>query len=839
MKERPGRFNLPAVLALCVCVLGVVGLTAWRAWFDPAIPFLSEKLPAEWIVYPTPWQLTARQVKERRVRFRKTFALPARPQEGRLRLRAFRGYCLWINDKLVGGAEDLAGGWKDVQEHTVGDLLAPGENRIEVEVRHVTGPPALWLVLQADGTTIKTDPTWEAQTERSDWKPVRLATEPMRHPITRTSPSVAEGWKSVGYVVALWACVAVVLTVIGGYWAWRRTRRRTDADEVPAERDMPRSAERILLGLVAVAWVALCANNVYRLPPVAGFDAPAHMDYITFLQTHKRLPLASDGWEMYQPPLYYVLSATGAAIGRAAGWADAETSVPKLISMISGLAEVILVWLVLRIVFPDSARTRCAGLLLAAAMPMNLFMSQYPSNELLSVALVTGALVLALRIIRGDRAGWRAYALLGVVLGLAMLAKHTAFLALVVILTVLAARAVLDGAGPRRSGLVGVGEVVLAVFVVSGWFGIRNWIHFRNPLVGNWDPVSGNAWWQDPGVGTWDYYTRFGGSLTEPFHSCLYSYGDAIYSTIWGDGMCAGIADTRFRPPWHYDLMAVGFSLSWLPTLLIAIGLIAAVVRWVRAPASSWAVLVGHALLVGFAVFYMTLKLPYYAQAKGFYGLTSMACLCALGAWGFDLARRGLGRVGVILWVPLLVWALNGYASYFVWPRDAQTHCDLGEVFAFQGKPERGIAHFREALERDPSMVIAYDRLGGLYSNLGRYADARRAWEEGLRRDEGKLDMLNNLAWLLATCPDASVRDGASALKGARRLCEATRGENPIALDALAAAQAEVGKFDDALRTIEQAIPLAQAQGLGNLVDGMTQRAALYRLGKPYHQPAK
>ncbi len=825
------RSSLLAVLTLVSLAAGVAGLVAWRSLRDASIPFLSARSPAAWIVYAMPWQLTARQVKERRVRFRTEFDLPSEPGSGSIRLRAFRGYTLWVNDAKIGGVRDLAASWKRVQEHGVASALRSGRNEIQVEVTHNTGPPGLWLVLQADETTVSSDGQWQARIDGGDWTPVRLATEPMAHPITQTSPSVADGWREAWPLVTVWTAVAVG---VAAAVCWIRRRRRPDGDDTPRP---CRRTELAFLGLVTLLWLLLCANNLYRLPPVVGFDSPAHLDYITFVQTHQKLPLASDGWEMYQPPLYYVLSACAIPLGRAADWADAETAVPKLISMLSGLLQVVLVWWVLRIMFPDSVRARSAGLILAAAMPMNLYMSQYPSNELMSVALVTASVVLALRICRDEAATWGRYAILGGVLGLAMLAKHTAFLAVVVVLTVLAGRVAGGGVRRWRGVFAGVGVTAVTLLLVAGWFAYRNWSHFGNPLVGNWDPVSGNAWWQDPGVGTSAYYLRFGRSLTEPFHSCLYSYGDGIYSTVWGEGMCAGIADVRFRPPWHYDLMAVGFSLAWLPTALIAVGLVAAVVRWIRRPEPTWALLVGHGLLVGFAVFYMTLKLPYYAQAKGFYGLTAMACLCVLGAWGFDWVSRGIGRLGVGLWIALAVWGLNAYASFFVWPVDAQTHYNLGHVFGYQGKSDRGIEHFRQAVRKDPDLIDAYAPLGGLLSNLGRYAEARQAWQDGLGRDPNHLELTNNLAWLLATCPDATVRNGPAALKHAERACDATGHENPFALDSLAAAQAENGQFDQAVKTVERAIELAGSQGHHNALSGMRSRSAMYEAGRPYRGP--
>ncbi len=837
--DTPRSHSLLALLTLLGGMAVASAFVALKCWRDPAIPFLSARPPAQWVVYPLDWQLTARQVKERRVRFRRAFTLTNEPAEGTVELRAFRGYMLWVNGKRIGGVEDLAAAWKRPQRHDVTAALRAGENLIEVEVVHITGPPALWLAFRAGETTAATNATWTASLNGGPFESVRLATAPMEHPITETSPTIAEGWRATWEVVLASAAVAVLLTIMGFFWGRRAAPVPESTSDSRVELQPVGLAEKVALGVAVLLWVALCANNLYRLPPVTGFDSPAHFEYVDYLLRNRTLPLADDGWEMYQPPLYYVLGALGVAAGQAVGWEDAPTSAPKLISMLAGIAQVVLVWLVVCVMFPTSRRARLAGLVLAAAMPMALYISQYPSNEMLSVALVTAAVWLALRAIRDHTTSWRRYAVLGVVLGLGMLAKHTAFVALVAIFAVLATRLLF--VSERRLRLAGssLGVTALAVLLVAGWFAGRNLYHFGNPLIGNWDPESGNAWWQDPGVGTAAYYLRFGRCLTEPFHSCLYSYGDAIYSTMWGDGMCAGIADVRFRPPWHYRLMAVGFVISWWPTLLIVVGGVLAVVRWIRRPDAAWAILLLHAALVAFAVFYMTLKLPYYAQAKGFYGLTVMACLCVLGAWGFDRLAGRLGRAGIVLWVPLLTWALVSYASYFVWPMDAKTHFHLGEVFPFQGKPERGVQHLRRAVELDPSRIMAHVRLGEVLSNLGRYADAGRAWERGLDQEPNHVLLLTRLAWLRATCADEEVRDGASAVELASRACAITDNEDLSALDALAAAHAEVGEFEQAVETLERAIRRARKQGNSQALERLRSRLALYEARQPYRMPTK
>ena len=90
------------------------------------------------------------------------------------------------------------------------------------------------------------------------------------------------------------------------------------------------------------------------------------------------------------------------------------------------------------------------------------------------------------------------------------------------------------------------------------------------------------------------------------------------------------------------------------------------------------------------------------------------------------------------------------------------------------------------------------------------------------------------LAWLLATSPAKSRRNAAEALEHARRAVQLTAGNDPDALDALAAAYAEAGRFPDALATAHKALDLAEKQGKAELAEGLRTRIALYECGEPF-----
>ena len=135
---------------------------------------------------------------------------------------------------------------------------------------------------------------------------------------------------------------------------------------------------------------------------------------------------------------------------------------------------------------------------------------------------------------------------LACVLGLAVLTKFTAWVAVAWIAGALLARGVvLDGRGAR--GALPAAGVLAGVAALGGWFYLRNWLHFGRPFVGNWDLPGRLGWWEQPGFHTADYYLRFGESMRHPFFAGYQSFWDGVYSTLWGDGLVAGMI--RVRPP--------------------------------------------------------------------------------------------------------------------------------------------------------------------------------------------------------------------------------------------------------------------------------------------------
>ncbi len=92
---------------------------------------------------------------------------------------------------------------------------------------------------------------------------------------------------------------------------------------------------------------------------------------------------------------------------------------------------------------------------------------------------------------------------------------------------------------------------------------------------------------------------------------------------------------------------------------------------------------------------------------------------------------------------------------------------------------------------------------------------------------------------MLATCPDKKIRDGKQAVKYGILVCKLTENKNYAAFDTLAAAYAEAGDFENAVKTQKQAIKLLPKAKDSKALKRLDSRLKLYQAKKPYHLPAK
>ncbi len=169
-------------------------------------------------------------------------------------------------------------------------------------------------------------------------------------------------------------------------------------------------------------------------------------------------------------------------------------------------------------------------------------------------------------------------------------------------------------------------------------------------------------------------------------------------------------------------------------------------------------------------------------------------------------------------------------------PDYAQAHNNLGTVLARQENMEAAIYHYDQALQIDPDYSKACYNLAKAYLTLNKIETAIYYLQEALRIDPDMTIALFNLSWIYATSENEKTRNGIKAVELAEKLCKLTKYKQPLGLDALSAAYAEAGKYDDAVFTAGKALELVLLYGPEELVSGINKRLSLYKSGRPYRQ---
>jgi tetratricopeptide (TPR) repeat protein len=167
----------------------------------------------------------------------------------------------------------------------------------------------------------------------------------------------------------------------------------------------------------------------------------------------------------------------------------------------------------------------------------------------------------------------------------------------------------------------------------------------------------------------------------------------------------------------------------------------------------------------------------------------------------------------------------------------AEAHNNLGVAYEQSGRASDAARSFARAAELSPMSALFRENLGRALAADGQAGKAIAAYREALERNPGSLKALLGLAWILAASADATVRDPAEAVKVAEQAAAMTRNRSPEVLDALAAAHAAAGRFEQAIPIAEQAVRLAEHAKRDDIAAPIRERLALYRAKKPWIAP--
>jgi tetratricopeptide (TPR) repeat protein len=169
-------------------------------------------------------------------------------------------------------------------------------------------------------------------------------------------------------------------------------------------------------------------------------------------------------------------------------------------------------------------------------------------------------------------------------------------------------------------------------------------------------------------------------------------------------------------------------------------------------------------------------------------------------------------------------------------PTYAEAHNNLGTALLYQGNDKEAIYHYNQALRSNPKYAGVYYNLGKIYLNQGKIGKAVLLYRKALELNPEMVQVLYNLSWVFSSHEDEKYRNGTEAVKLAENLCKLTQYRQPLALDVLAAAYAETGKYDKAVLIAQKGLKLADQHCPNELVLGLKKRLALYKKRQPYRQ---
>jgi tetratricopeptide (TPR) repeat protein len=169
---------------------------------------------------------------------------------------------------------------------------------------------------------------------------------------------------------------------------------------------------------------------------------------------------------------------------------------------------------------------------------------------------------------------------------------------------------------------------------------------------------------------------------------------------------------------------------------------------------------------------------------------------------------------------------------------DADIQQTYASALAQRGKIDAAIVHLREAVRLEPTVDLRL-QFAGLLHQAGKLPQAIAQYRQVLTQQPDSLEALNNLSWLLATSPDAAVRNGNDAVKFAEKACQLTDRKQARPVGTLAAAYAEAGRFSDAVAAASRAVELANAAGDKRFAAANAQLLELYRSGRAFHEPPR
>jgi hypothetical protein len=647
------------VAAGLVMVLGIA-VRAFQLSADPRVAFLRDEGEAEWIRARAPLLLASYRPTELVTLFEHSFSTNAPTSDARLVVHAFRQAAVSLDGVMLDPGVLDPNDWKNARRIALPTPLTAGPHVLRIAVTNQDAYPCLLAYCEELG--LHTGDGWQAAHLGAPFAAAIPAADLHAPELAGQYPTAWQAFSKI----APWLAGVFLAVFFWSLWNDRPSDRRPNLPRLRVSADWAR-------GLLIAAWVVLAANNIWRLPSDIGFDIQGHYEYVEYIAKNHSLPLAPSGWQMFQPPLFYVLAAPCYAFLHPHYGDDVILKALRFLPLLCGLAQIEIAYRAARAVFPGKDDLQVIAGTVGGLLPMQIYIAQVIGNEPLAGCLTASVMLMCFVLLAEptrQRSRWF-FVLLGFLWGLALLSKVTALLLTPLLVGVVlwhswqTAKVPARGGPAVASGLTRLGWVFGICALTAGWFFARNWSQLGKPVIGGGELAAGFHWWQDPSYRTWGQLTSFGSSLARPVYSGCLSLWDSLYSSMWLDGFISGTTFSPDRAPWNLLWMSAGAWLALVTTTLMLSGVLNIRRREMSAARPALVLAVAAIAVYVAAIADLYVRLPIYSTAKATYTVGLVPCYAVLAAAGAaPLLRFRVLRAA--LFSALACWAVAAYAAYFL-----------------------------------------------------------------------------------------------------------------------------------------------------------------------------
>ncbi|MDS4026345.1 MAG: hypothetical protein RKO25_05045 [Candidatus Contendobacter sp.] len=631
------------------------------------IPILIGSSNAQWIKEDTGVYLHAWTKELHSISFKRKIEIENRQSSIVINIKAYQTARIYLNGDLV---SEIAG---------VNTLIASSEldltpylkeresNDLLVVVSNNTGPPALFI----DSVTpvFRTDENWQVSSDGELWRSARNAAS-VEH--SKISEQLIPPWMAF---VEQWKFYTI-LFILGSSFAmgWRYFLRGKSI-----------TIQKIQVGIVGFRWILITGTAILFLQnfilthylhfPIMGMDLPEHFRYIQYIVERHQLPLATDGLQMFQPPLAYILNAqilkligVNGIIMNDLGVNSKALYLVDAITMLVSLGSIYFSCRMVELAFTHHAFLKIGAMTIAATLPASIYMAHNFGNEPYFAFLGTLLLYLWVHVFTatGKIPERKEILLFGIVCGLALLAKTSAAIMVLVLMIVIWYQ--------QRRNNVSItivikqsGWILGCIVLVCGWWYLRNLVLLGKPFIGGWEAGRGFDWWQYPGYRVPEHLFRFGEALVYPYCAGISGFWDGLYSSLWGDGFMSSITDPAQFPKWNIPAMQALYIQALLVSIAIIVGVGRALIASPEAAIKIPIIMGCAGLIIAFvgAVFHLYATIPIFTAVKGSYLMALAPCLGILAAWGIEPWTRNTAAK-VIVSGFLAVWVGSVWSSFLI-----------------------------------------------------------------------------------------------------------------------------------------------------------------------------